>query len=108
MHGQSTTTTPLQCKSRALQLIDQNGVGFELDLTKAHDTSPLNQRLWQGLATEIELDTVVGRSLSLLMRTGLFDPIEDQIYTKIGVEQLGAPEHHVLAEEVAAQVKMMT
>ena len=57
---------------------------------KAHGYTAVADAIDQGLATEAELDTVVGRSLGLLMRTGLFDPLEDQIYTKIGVEQLGA------------------
>ena len=37
------------------------------------------------------------------MRTGAFDPLEGQIYTKIPVEQLGAQAHHELAEDIAAQ-----
>jgi beta-D-xylosidase 4 len=70
---------------------------------KAHGYTAAGDAIKQGLATEADLDTVVGRSLGLLMRTGLFDPLDDQKYTKIGVEQLGAPHHHALAEEVAAQ-----
>lgn len=70
---------------------------------KAHGYTAATDAVRLGLATQAELDTVVGRSLGLLMRTGLFDPLDKQIYTKIGVEQLGAPEHLALAEEVAAQ-----
>ena len=57
----------------------------------------------QGLATEAELDTIVGRSLGLRMRAGMFDPVADQPYTKIPVGMLGAASHHTLAEEVASQ-----
>ena len=33
----------------------------------------------QNLATEAQLDAVVSRSLALRMRTGMFDPLADQV-----------------------------
>ena len=70
---------------------------------KAHGYTALPAAIEQGLASEAQLDEVVGRSLKLRMRTGLFDPVEAQPYTRIPLEKLGAQEHHDLAEGVAAQ-----
>ena len=68
-----------------------------------HGYTAVPEAIKQGLATEAQLDTIVGRSLGLRMRTGMFDPLEGQQYTKIPLEMLGAKEHHDLAEDVAAQ-----
>jgi beta-D-xylosidase 4 len=76
------------------------GDGFD---GKAHGYTAAGDAVKQGLATEAQLDAVVGRSLGLRMRTGMFDPLDDQPYTKIAIHMLGASEHHDLAEEVAAQ-----
>jgi len=70
---------------------------------KAHGYTATAEALSRGLVSLAQLDTIVGRSLGLRMRAGLFDPVEEQGYTKIPVEMLGATEHHALAEDVAAQ-----
>eukprot|EP01045_Picozoa_sp_COSAG04_P034104 COSAG04_NODE_7328_length_1146_cov_1.637058_1_plen_323_part_00 len=56
-----------------------------------------------GLATEAQLDTIVGRSLGLRMRVGMFDATDDQPYTRIPISQLGSPEHHEVALQAAAK-----
>jgi hypothetical protein len=68
-----------------------------------HGYTAVPEAIKQGLATEAQLDTIVGRSLGLRMRTGMFDPLEGQQYTKIPLEMLGAKAHHDLAEDVASQ-----
>ena len=76
------------------------GNGFD---GKQHGYTAVAAAISSKLATEAQLDEVVGRSLGLRMRTGAFDPLEGQIYTKIPVSQLGAQAHHELAEDIAAQ-----
>ena len=43
-----------------------------------------------GLTTEAELEARITRSLSLLMDTGLFDPLENQTFTKIGFDTINS------------------
>ena len=50
-----------------------------------------------------QLDETVSRSLKLKMMTGIFDPLDDQPYTTIGIDALGSNDHHTLAYDVAAQ-----
>ena len=47
-------------------------------------------KLLLGLTTEAELEARVTRSISLLMDAGLFDPIENQTYTKIPFETINS------------------
>ena len=37
-----------------------------------------------------QLDETVSRSLKLKMMTGIFDPLDDQPYTTIGIDALGS------------------
>ena len=70
---------------------------------KEHGYTAIPAAISQGLTSEAELDVIAGRSLALRMRTGLFDPLQDQMYTKLPLALLGAPAHHDLAEDVASQ-----
>ena len=77
--------------------------GTDLNCGQPWAFKNLGDALAQGLVSEAQLDETVSRSLSLRMRTGMFDPLDRQPYTRIGAEQLGAAAHHQLAYDAAAQ-----
>lgn len=69
----------------------------------AYTPDAITTAITTGLVPMSALDAAVARSLNVRMKAGLFDPLDDQPYTKIGIDQLGSAEHHALALEVAAQ-----
>jgi beta-glucosidase-like glycosyl hydrolase len=69
----------------------------------AYDYDSIGEALNTSLFTEADLDAAVGRSIKVRMLAGQFDPLSRQPYTQIGIDVLGAPEHHALALDVALQ-----
>lgn len=57
----------------------------------------------QGLIEEGDLDRALGHLLRVQMRLGLFDSVEEQVYTKYGLEMVNSEEHQMLALEAARQ-----
>ncbi|KAK8813206.1 hypothetical protein WA158_002798 [Blastocystis sp. Blastoise] len=50
-----------------------------------------------------DLDRALRHLFKVQMRLGLFDPLENQVYTKYDVDQLESPEHVKVAEEACEQ-----
>lgn len=59
--------------------------------------------LAQGLIQEGDLDRALGHLLRVQFRLGLFDSLEEQVYTKYGLEKVNSEEHQMLALEAARQ-----
>lgn len=57
----------------------------------------------QGLINEGDLDRALGHLLRVQFRLGLFDSLEEQVYTKYGLEMVNSEEHQMLALEAARQ-----
>jgi len=57
----------------------------------------------QGLIEEGDLDRALGHLLRVQFRLGLFDSVEEQVYTKYGLEMVNSEEHQMLALEAARQ-----
>ena len=56
-----------------------------------------------GLASNADLEARLTRSFTLLMRAGLFDPLEDQMYTKIPFETINSEASQASSLEAARQ-----
>ncbi|GAA3721826.1 beta-glucosidase [Spinactinospora alkalitolerans] len=57
----------------------------------------------QGLVSEADVDTAVGRILSVRFRLGEFDPPELNPYADITADAIDSPEHRELAREAARE-----
>jgi beta-glucosidase-like glycosyl hydrolase len=62
----------------------------------------------EGLASEADLDARITRSLTLLMRAGLFDAPEKQTYTQIPFSAINSDHTVALSLSAAAQVELQT
>jgi hypothetical protein len=60
-----------------------------------------------GLVGEGVLDASLKRSLGLLFQAGMFDPVDDQPYTRIPFEALGSPENRERAMDAARQAQVL-
>ena len=76
--------------------------GCDLDCGGAYQTWGVNASD-QGLVSEQDVDQALGRAFTGLMRTGWFDPPQDQYYRQIGVEHIDTAAHRQLALESAEQ-----
>jgi beta-glucosidase len=67
------------------------------------DYHVLTDSVAEGLISEAEIDTAVGRELTARFRLGLFDP-EDQVpWSNLDLDQNDTPEHRALALQVARE-----
>jgi len=57
----------------------------------------------KGMIDEGDLDKALGHLLRVQFRLGLFDSLEEQVYTKYGLEKVNSEEHQALALEAARQ-----
>eukprot|EP00005_Dracoamoeba_jomungandri_P000876 CAMPEP_0174251866 /NCGR_PEP_ID=MMETSP0439-20130205/1559_1 /TAXON_ID=0 /ORGANISM="Stereomyxa ramosa, Strain Chinc5" /LENGTH=746 /DNA_ID=CAMNT_0015332303 /DNA_START=231 /DNA_END=2471 /DNA_ORIENTATION=- len=56
-----------------------------------------------GLTTEAQVDAALTRVLAARFKTGQFDPLENQPYTKIGIDVVDSYQHQLLNYESALQ-----
>lgn len=63
----------------------------------------LTGALAEGLITESDLDAALGRNLAKRMAAGMFDPLDEQVYTTYGAERIHSVAHADLAREAALQ-----
>jgi beta-glucosidase len=73
------------------------------DLCCGMDYNSLLGAVKQGLISEKEIDTAVGRVLEARFRLGLFDPPEKVAYAQIPISQNDTPDHEALALQIARQ-----
>jgi beta-glucosidase len=73
------------------------------DLCCGMDYNSLLRAVKQGLISEKEIDTAVGRVLEARFRLGLFDPPEKIAYAQIPISQNDTLEHEALALQIARQ-----
>ena len=73
------------------------------DLCCGMDYNSLLRAVKQGLISEKEIDTAVGRVLEARFRLGLFDPPEKVAYAQISISQNDTLEHEALALQIARQ-----
>ena len=73
------------------------------DLCCGMDYNSLLRAVKQGLISEKEIDTAVGRVLEARFRLGLFDPPEKVAYAQIPISQNDTLEHEALALQIARQ-----
>src|SRR5262249_39412693 len=67
------------------------------NLCCGRDYNALVRAVQKGLISEKEIDNALCYTLGTRFRLGLFDPVEHQPYSKIGIEQNDTPEHEALA-----------
>ena len=67
------------------------------------DYNPLVRAVQKGLITEKEIDQALSYTLGTRFRLGLFDPPENNPYSKIGIDQNDTPAHEALALKVAEE-----
>jgi beta-glucosidase len=60
----------------------------------------------EGLVEEAVLDASLERSMTLLLDAGMFDPLEQQPFTRIPFQAIGSEEHRAIAEEAAEQAQV--
>jgi len=77
--------------------------GADLNCGQPWAYKDLGAAINQSLVAEARLDETVSRSLQLRLRTGMFDPVEQQPYTRLGLGDFGAAAHHELAYDVATR-----
>eukprot|EP00697_Spironema_sp_BW2_P017465 gnl/Spiro4/9155_TR4822_c0_g1_i1.p1 gnl/Spiro4/9155_TR4822_c0_g1~~gnl/Spiro4/9155_TR4822_c0_g1_i1.p1 ORF type:complete len:824 (-),score=178.02 gnl/Spiro4/9155_TR4822_c0_g1_i1:109-2538(-) len=63
----------------------------------------LTQAIREGMTTEAIVDLALGRVLEKRFMAGLFDPLDQQVYTKIPIEVVGSEQHQALILEGALQ-----
>jgi hypothetical protein len=69
-------------------------------------TNHICDAISEGLVEESVLDASLERSLSLLLDAGMFDPLEDQEYTKIGFDAIGSANARELALDASRQAQV--
>eukprot|EP00937_MAST-01D_sp_MAST-1D-sp2_P007480 g7480.t1 len=77
--------------------------GTDLNCGQPWAYKNLGDAIDKGLTSEAALDASVARSLALRVRAGMFDPVANQPFTRLGKEALGSAAHHALAYDAAAQ-----
>jgi len=87
------TGTPEEASARAVKAGD--------DLCCGTDYNSLVRAVKEGLISEKEIDTALGRVLEARFRLGLFDPPAMEPYARIPITQNNSPEHAALALLVA-------
>ena len=73
------------------------------DLCSGMDYDALLRAVKQGLISEKEIDTAVGRVLEARFRLGLFDPPDMVPYARIPISQNDTPAHEALALQMARE-----
>ncbi|WP_333739234.1 glycoside hydrolase family 3 C-terminal domain-containing protein [Streptomyces sp. IBSBF 2806] len=76
--------------------------GTHVNCTGAEATSPnVEQAIKAGVLSEGVIDNALVHLFTVRMRTGEFDPVDQQEYTKITKDVIESPAHHALARTVA-------
>lgn len=57
----------------------------------------------QGMIREEQIDEALYHHFGVMLRLGLFDPPGTNPYEQIGIQDVGKPEHHQIAREMAAE-----
>lgn len=57
----------------------------------------------QGMISEEQIDEALFRHFGVMLRLGLFDPPGTNPYEQIGIQDVGTPEHHQIARELAEE-----
>jgi beta-glucosidase len=89
------TATPAEAAAAAVRAGD--------DLCCGKDYNSLVRAVKDGLISETEINTAVGRVLAAQFRLGLFDPPEKVPYTQIPLAQNDTPAHEALALKLARE-----
>ncbi len=76
--------------------------GTDLDCSQFYKTY-LSDALTSGAVEAQDLDVALRRLFRVQFRLGLFDPVDDQVYTKYDLELVNSAEHQELALEAARQ-----
>jgi len=89
------TATPEEAAATAVKAGDDLCCGTNYD--------SLTQAVKDGLISEVEIDTAVGRVLEARFRLGLFDPPDKVAYAQIPISQNDTPAHEALALKMARE-----
>jgi len=89
------TATPAEAAAAAVRAGD--------DLCCGKDYNSLVRAVKDGLISETEINTAVGRVLAARFRLGLFDPPEKVPYAQIPLAQNDTPAHEALALQLARE-----
>ncbi|MGO8763770.1 MAG: glycoside hydrolase family 3 C-terminal domain-containing protein [Limisphaerales bacterium] len=73
------------------------------DLCCGGDYNALVKAVQEGLITEAEIDQALSYTLWTRFKLGLFDPADQNPYSKIGLDQNDTPEHRALALKIAEE-----
>ncbi len=79
-----------------------NSGGFDL-ICNPHNYTALAEAVSGNLVTSAALDRALTNAFTVLMKTGMFSPLESSAVFEIGLEKLGSPAHMDLALQAARQ-----
>ncbi|WP_373057993.1 glycoside hydrolase family 3 N-terminal domain-containing protein [Zunongwangia sp. H14] len=97
--GHNVVETPEEAAALAIK----SGVNLNCGSVYPH----LPAAVEQGLVTEEEIDEQLATLLKTKFKLGLFDPAEDNPYSKLSVENLNTEEHRQLARKTAQKSIVM-
>lgn len=83
------------------------GIKSGVNLNCGSTYPALVEAVKQGLVTEEEIDEQLAVLLQTKFKLGLFDPVEDNPYTKLSAENINTEEHRQLARETAQKSIVM-
>lgn len=74
---------------------------FTDDISLIYDAA--KRALEQGMITEEQVDEAMYHHFGVMLRLGLFDPPGTNPYEHVGIRDVGTPEHHQIAREMAEE-----
>jgi len=95
---------PTQAQSSAISLergMDNECADFLSQVKDDHDYKPFIEAVQQGYLSETAMDTALVRLFTARIRLGMFDPQDNDPYSKIDEKELNSPEHRTLARKLA-------
>ncbi|NJK98078.1 MAG: glycoside hydrolase family 3 protein, partial [Bacteroidales bacterium] len=90
-------------QAEACALAIKSGVNLDC----GDEFSKLPEAVKRGLITEKEVDQALATLLKTRFKLGLFDPVNNNPYSKIGTEVIGSEKHRQLALEAATKSVVM-
>jgi|EP01046_Picozoa_sp_COSAG06_P039330 beta-D-xylosidase 4 len=79
-----------------------NSGGYDL-ICNPHNYTALTEAVSNQLVTSAALDRALTNAFTVLMKVGMFSPLDSSAVFKIGMEKLGSPSHMDLALQAARQ-----
>lgn len=74
---------------------------FTDDITLVYEAA--KRAYEQGMISEEQIDEALFHHFGVMLRLGLFDPPGTNPYEQIGIQDVGTPEHHQIAREMAEE-----